>query len=80
MAQGEYGARAGLPRLLALLDRYRLPATFFVPAISAKPHPQSMQDIVLKHMRSRRGFGSQHTRRSQGLPVRKSIDAALESD
>jgi peptidoglycan-N-acetylglucosamine deacetylase len=48
MAQGEYGARAGLPRILALLDRYHLPATFFVPAISAKLHPQSMKDIVEK--------------------------------
>src|SRR5262245_12276836 len=34
MAQGEYGARAGLPRILSLLDQYNIPATFFIPAIS----------------------------------------------
>jgi peptidoglycan-N-acetylglucosamine deacetylase len=46
MAQGEYGARAGLPRILSLLDRYNIPATFFIPVISAKLHPQSVKDIV----------------------------------
>ena len=48
MAQGEYGARAGLPRILAMLDRYHVPATFFIPAISAKLHPESIKDIVSK--------------------------------
>jgi len=49
MAQGEYGARSGLPRILQLLDQYGIPATFFVPAISAKLHPQSMKEIVSKN-------------------------------
>jgi peptidoglycan/xylan/chitin deacetylase (PgdA/CDA1 family) len=48
MAQGEYGARAGLPRILRLLDRFDIPATFFIPAISAKLHPQSVKEIVRK--------------------------------
>ena len=48
MAQGEYGARAGLPRILGLLDEYNIPATFFIPAISAKLHPQSVKAIVEK--------------------------------
>jgi len=48
MAQGEYGARAGLPRILRLLDRFKIPATFFVPAISAKLHRQGMKDILSK--------------------------------
>jgi peptidoglycan-N-acetylglucosamine deacetylase len=34
LSQGQYGARAGLPRLVALLDRQRIPATFFIPAVS----------------------------------------------
>jgi len=46
MAQGEYGARAGLPRVLKLLDQYQIPATFFIPAISAKLHPQGVKDIL----------------------------------
>jgi peptidoglycan/xylan/chitin deacetylase (PgdA/CDA1 family) len=38
MAQGEYGARVGVPRILKLLDRYDAPASFFVPAVSALLH------------------------------------------
>ncbi|WLQ62114.1 polysaccharide deacetylase family protein [Streptomyces glycanivorans] len=40
LAQGEYGARAGAPRILALLARYGVPATFFMPAVSALLHPE----------------------------------------
>lgn len=34
LSQGQYGARVGLPRLVTLLDRHAIPATFFIPAIS----------------------------------------------
>ncbi|CAL9333516.1 polysaccharide deacetylase family protein [Streptomyces sp. enrichment culture] len=40
LAQGEYGARAGAPRILRLLERYGVPATFFMPAVSALLHPE----------------------------------------
>lgn len=40
LAQGEYGARAGAPRILELLARHGVPATFFMPAVSALLHPE----------------------------------------
>lgn len=40
LAQGEYGARVGAPRILRLLARYGVPATFFMPAVSALLHPE----------------------------------------
>lgn len=40
LAQGEYGARAGAPRILDLLARHGVPATFFMPAVSALLHPE----------------------------------------
>jgi peptidoglycan/xylan/chitin deacetylase (PgdA/CDA1 family) len=46
LSQGEYGARRGLPRILALLDRHRIKASFFVPAVSALLHEPSMKAIV----------------------------------
>lgn len=46
LSQGEYGSRAGLPRVLALLDRHEIPASFFVPAVSALLYPESMKAIV----------------------------------
>lgn len=38
LAQGEYGARVGVPRILDVLRRHGAPATFFVPAVSALLH------------------------------------------
>ncbi|MEU5050280.1 polysaccharide deacetylase [Streptomyces sp. NPDC021096] len=40
LSQGEYGARRGVPRVLALLERRSIPATFFMPAVSALMRPQ----------------------------------------
>jgi peptidoglycan-N-acetylglucosamine deacetylase len=34
LSQGQYGARVGLPRVVRLLDRHAIPATFFIPAVS----------------------------------------------
>ena len=39
MSRGEYGARAGLPRILKLLDKHDIPATFFIPAATMGPAP-----------------------------------------
>lgn len=39
LSQGEYGARVAVPRILDLLARHRVPASFFVPAVSALLHP-----------------------------------------
>ena len=34
MSQGEYGARVGLRRVVDLMDRHEIPASFFIPAVS----------------------------------------------
>jgi peptidoglycan/xylan/chitin deacetylase (PgdA/CDA1 family) len=46
LSQGEYGARAALPRVLALLERHRIPASFFIPAVSAKLYPEHVKQIA----------------------------------
>jgi peptidoglycan/xylan/chitin deacetylase (PgdA/CDA1 family) len=45
LSRGEYGALDGLPRILRLLDKYQLPASFFIPAMSDVLHPQMIRDI-----------------------------------
>ncbi len=40
LSQGEYGARVALRRVLDLLDRNRVPASFFIPAVSLMLHPE----------------------------------------
>jgi peptidoglycan/xylan/chitin deacetylase (PgdA/CDA1 family) len=46
LAQGEYGSRAGLPRILKLLERYATPASFYIPAVSALLHPDDVRRIA----------------------------------
>ena len=45
LSQGEYGAVEGLPRILAMLDRQQVPATFYIPAASAILHPEMIPAI-----------------------------------
>src|SRR5262245_1110983 len=45
MSEGEYGALTGIPRILRFLDRYNLPATFYIPATSTFMHPAMMDAI-----------------------------------
>ncbi|HEX6314572.1 MAG TPA: polysaccharide deacetylase [Gemmatimonadaceae bacterium] len=45
LSQGEYGARVALGRVVNLLDRYRIPASFFIPAVSLMLHPE-MADVI----------------------------------
>jgi peptidoglycan-N-acetylglucosamine deacetylase len=35
LSRGTYGAKVGMPRVLHLLNKYRILATFFVPADTA---------------------------------------------
>ncbi|MBN2200174.1 MAG: polysaccharide deacetylase [Candidatus Aminicenantes bacterium] len=65
LSQGEYAARAALPRILALLDRYRLPATFFVPAVTALLHREEMAGILASGRHEIGMHGWIHERNSQ---------------
>jgi peptidoglycan/xylan/chitin deacetylase (PgdA/CDA1 family) len=46
LAQGEYGSRVAAHRILEALDRHGVPASFFVPAVSALLHPEETLDYV----------------------------------
>lgn len=45
LSRGEYGARVGLPRILELLARKRVTATFFVPGHTAVSFPEAVRRI-----------------------------------
>ena len=46
MSWGQYGARVGVPRILSLLKRMDVPATFFVPAVAALLHPDEQRRVI----------------------------------
>ena len=54
LSQGEYGAKEALPRILNLLDRYHVPASFYIPVLSAVLHPDMIPQIMTRPPRDRR--------------------------
>src|SRR6266508_6417467 len=46
ISRGEYGAVDGVPRILRLLDKHQLPASFFIPAVSHLLHPDMIPMIM----------------------------------
>ena len=46
MSQGQYGARAGMPRILATLERHGVPASIFMPAVAAMINAEEARSIV----------------------------------
>jgi len=44
--RGEYGARVGVPRILNLLKRYGIPATFFIPGHTVESFPEPVEAIM----------------------------------
>jgi peptidoglycan/xylan/chitin deacetylase (PgdA/CDA1 family) len=46
LSAADFGAQSGLPRILGLLDKYQLPASFFIPAVSALLHPEMIPAIM----------------------------------
>jgi peptidoglycan/xylan/chitin deacetylase (PgdA/CDA1 family) len=72
LSQGEYGAVEALPRLLRILDKHQIPASFYIPAVSAILHPE-MVPAIMKSGRHEIGV---HGWIHENLPTLK--DAALE--
>ena len=46
MSWGQYGSRVGVPRILDLLHRHGVPATFFVPAVAALLYPDEQRQVI----------------------------------
>jgi len=46
LAWGQYGNRIGIPRILSLLERHGVPASFYVPAVTALLHPDEQRAIT----------------------------------
>ena len=46
MAEGAYGPKVGVPRILEMLDRQQLKATFFIPGWVIEHHTETCREIV----------------------------------
>lgn len=46
ISRGEFGARVGAPRLLALMKKYRIKSTWFVPGHTIETFPDAVKAVV----------------------------------
>jgi peptidoglycan/xylan/chitin deacetylase (PgdA/CDA1 family) len=46
LSASDFGAESGTPRILAMLDRHQIPATFFMTAVDAMLHPDMLAAIM----------------------------------
>ena len=46
LSQGQYGNRAAMPRILKVLAEHEIPATFFVPAVTAQLYPDEQRQVI----------------------------------
>lgn len=46
LSWGQYGTRVGVPRILDILKRENIPASFFVPAVAALLYPDEQKRVI----------------------------------
>jgi peptidoglycan-N-acetylglucosamine deacetylase len=46
LSASDFGAESGTPRILKMLDRFQIPATFFVTGVDAMLHPEMLSAIL----------------------------------
>jgi peptidoglycan/xylan/chitin deacetylase (PgdA/CDA1 family) len=46
LSASDYGAQAGTPRLLEILNRHKVPATFFVTGVDSLVHPELVPSLL----------------------------------
>jgi peptidoglycan/xylan/chitin deacetylase (PgdA/CDA1 family) len=46
LSASDFGAESGMPRILTMLDRYNIPATFFMTAVDAMLHPDMLAAVL----------------------------------
>jgi peptidoglycan/xylan/chitin deacetylase (PgdA/CDA1 family) len=77
LSQGQYGNRQGIPRILDLLRKFDVQASFFVPAVTALLYPEEQRRVAAEgHEIGIHGWI--HERNSE-LPVEAERDLQLRS-
>jgi peptidoglycan/xylan/chitin deacetylase (PgdA/CDA1 family) len=46
LSQGQYGTTEGLPRIMELYDKYNIPGSFYIPAVSGLLYPEMIKEIT----------------------------------
>ncbi len=78
LSRGEFGARVGVPRILELLQRYGIRATFFTPGHTAESFPEAVAAIVEGgHEIGHHGYGHEDPSSQTAAEERASLERGL---
>jgi len=83
LSVGQYGPRAGTPRILDMLERYDIPSTWFIPAVSALIYQDEVSAIAAAgHEIGIHGWIHEHTaqleRDDELMLMERSLDTLEE--
>lgn len=78
LSQGEYGSRVALPRIIKLLDKYNIPASFFIPAVSLMIKPD-MANLIMKSGRHEIGVHGWIHEKNSMLPENEERELLIKS-
>jgi peptidoglycan/xylan/chitin deacetylase (PgdA/CDA1 family) len=80
LSASQFGAESGIPRILSLLERNQIPATFFVTGVDAMLHPEMVAAIVKngRHEIGVHGWIHEFTPRLAEGEEEKLLDRAID--
>jgi peptidoglycan-N-acetylglucosamine deacetylase len=80
LSASDFGAESGMPRILAMLDRHQIPATFFMTAVDAMLHPHMLAAVLKsgRHEVGVHGWIHEFTPRLADGEEERLLDRALE--
>ena len=80
LSRGEFGARVGLGRILALLDREQIPASFYVPGHTVDTFPSQCREIVARgHEIGHHGYLHESPADLEPAEERRVLERGLEA-
>jgi peptidoglycan/xylan/chitin deacetylase (PgdA/CDA1 family) len=80
LSRGEFGARVGLGRILALLDRESIAATFYVPGHTVDTYPELCREIVARgHEIAHHGYLHESPADLDAATERRVLEQGLEA-
>jgi peptidoglycan-N-acetylglucosamine deacetylase len=80
LSASDFGAESGMPRILAMLDRHQVPATFFMTAVDAMLHPDMLAAVLKsgRHEVGVHGWIHEFTPRLADGEEERLLDRAIE--
>ena len=80
LSRGEFGARVGLGRILALLDREQIPASFYVPGHTVDTFPSQCREIAARgHEIGHHGYLHESPADLEPAEERRVLERGLEA-